>query len=48
MFRLVSASVMSLIFATLLLVGFIDVRSMLLGHEILYPKLSKTVPLDIV
>ena len=51
MFELVSASVASLIFVTLLFVafvGFIDVRRMILGQEISYSKLSKTVPLAII
>ena len=51
MFELVSASVASSIFVTLLFVafvGFIDVRRMILGQEISYSKLSKTVPLAII
>ena len=51
MFELISASFASSIFVTLLFVafaGFIDVRRMILGQEISYSKLSKTVPLSII
>ena len=48
MFECVSVSVLSSIFATLLFVGFIAVLRMLIGQEILYYKLSKTVPLAII
>ena len=48
MFELVSVSVFNSIFVTLLFVGFGNVSHMLLGHEISYSKLSKTVPLGIL
>ena len=47
-FGLVSGKVASLIFSTLLFVGFISVCRMVLGQEILYSKISKNVPLDII
>ena len=48
MFELASGRVAPLIFGMLLFVRFIDVRRMLLGQEISYSKLSKTVPLIII
>ena len=47
MFELFSVSIVSSIFLELPLVGFVDVRRILLGKEISYSKIFKTAPLDI-
>ena len=47
-FGLVFAFVASYVFATLLSVGFVDVRLMFLEKEMYYSKISKIVPLDII
>ena len=43
MFELVSVIVVSLIFVTLLLIGFVYVSHVPLGQEISYSKISKIV-----
>ena len=47
MFELVSVRIVSLIFATLLFVGFVAVHPVLLGKEISYYNISYTTPLAI-
>ena len=48
MFELVSFSIKSLIFATILLVVFVDEHHMLLGKEILCPKIFKTITISLI
>ena len=48
MFDLVSVRVVSSIFTAILFIGFVAVRNVLLGKEILYYNISQNVPLSII